>query len=1427
MSFPVNGFFANGVPLYFGARKRKKELSPEVKARQEQDKRARERREAMPFSLQMIAPIRPGQTGATNMNRLHDRFTRMLRAEPALLEAAEQLSPAQGDGGALREARTRETQLLEALGPVTDLFMADIEGTKGLPEVISAIENETLREHLMEEYLMHFYHEQDQKIVGVINAIEDKEVKADWSMRILSRPEPRFLTLQLALISDNVKTGHEKQNQLIKQEIEKAVETTGTAQQKPKKKKPEVTETPEELAQAKEVQMILLRSFLHRASASKDKNMAHQAALVLLDLPDADLDKMEIHPRLLVSLGVLKELPEKATALDAETLRYQLMLGLLMHDDMEVRWAAMDRIPKVKNQAQCKELIDLMMGDPDDICRAILLDLRREDDLLSDLSSRDTETLSLDEVLGELQEKTQAPTEEASEDVSGTSTAQGTAKGIEDKYKNGKIPGDEGEPLLTPEQLDDLLKDLTGRPFNVAKGFNEEYPLSRVATNLNRASSDQLKFDIANSLMDRETRQREHWRKLALWQMSFIDDESLKAKFIKSHALYEFPGNMMYVASLMSSIEDEAILDDVADFLEKKDQIYTLACAMFYKTSDGKAVPPLIEKRVIEFCKRAADGKVPVGGQFAHMMLGVVKDPKERLALYTRMFESGIPAMRDWATVGVRYIEPVSSRTAFIELLMASEERFVRSAAVGALTYLPLRDAVKLAKKALTSDDAKIRAKVLEANPVMQWANKYNKAAFFDRLSMPDNTIACRERMAKNAYRIKNAEVRDRVIDRLAHDPDPIVRQSALRSINKIKNTETRAELARRYSHYPDYTTRASMAEVVRQESVPALNALLANMPDATVDMLLKPFDVDPKRVSQQRWVGLVHVLPALQQLALMDVDAGQLQTVAMRELVKLKEHAKSLVNMYNDPEDVQTKPKEVDECFREYRSEILAALVLLGPEPLKHKLTLTLDPFKHQLFAMMKLPKDARLLKPLYDLAHMPGVDPVDVTKVFEMTAGLCVIGQNERAIEDLQKMADAGAIDISAYSKTYLREFLRQFNPGQPPSEAQLDEWDMNMVHNLYYIQDQLSKRNRVQVVSELMTALDTGTLDDFLGNKVSGSGPSNRDTAKDFKRNDLDMNAWLHYNKTREFSTLDDEDIAIRKQMVGVVFDEMTAMMSKLMGSRRQGVAGLLDQQTAQGLFSELKKQKQPFAFEDGKFVHKSEEPLDIKTLESLITMLEKFMAARGVWKQATESENSELLNVKKRFAAMKDILNECDDVNRPCTNYQIKIWDRNPRTGIFLGSHGTNCVAAEGFNNAEMITYITSDAFQMVEIHDKAVSDPVGVAFVYWVEDAMGKRSLVVDSVDVSKKYLKQTDQKLIRDQLSEFLKEFARDVNRGKDTPVLLGAKYNDIPIKDLPKTGGEYRFIGNTRNGQAYVEMLGGIRSLAVWHRQNPLVLVP
>ncbi len=1373
----------------FAGKQRTPEQEAKAAERRAQHQLAQERRSAFPTSLKLLTPLNDGQVSPKKLEQILAGLGSnhaIQKMSPQLAKALEGLVINAEDVSTIESAHQQELELLNNLRIITNLFTSSVEDTGNLCRVISAIENKALRNHLITEYLLNYYTQRDYNLVKTLNSITDEAVATEWRTAITARQEPRFQVLALNLVTDAIlKTN---------KELEELTSPKNNKQKTKKTDQKKDTPSPKLLQAKKELLVKELSPIVNRVSKYVDSAKREDTAVCLMELPDDILQS--ILPT--VSSSMIDWVGLKNT--DPTTLikefRENTCLQLLASKDAPVRINVPRFLNKMEASPVRDTLVDLTLSDPDDSIRAHLLSWN---------ATKDIEP------------------EKESDTKHSTKTKNNSTDLEVEKKKN--------TALMTPEQVDSLMLDLISKKIN-SPYYSSKYPLRIVTTYIDMASNDDLKTKLIEHFLNYPPEFEDNIFGLwAIYHLDSIKDEHEKVRITKQYANTKLPYTATQWGYTISSIKDDDTLLDVIRFIKNSQhplRLKNLADNIF---ADNKEMKEHFIDEI--FNTEQTQAQNPAGLERVKVSLvSIIEDDSQRLEEIKKLLTHPNDNIRRSSWRLLEFVKPASQRKILLKNLLNDPDLIVRKNAVIAIEDITNEaDRIAFVKQVLNDEDTTLRTYLPRIIKKISENKRTRNRIISSLYNSKENPEAVRLAIIKHLDLISDPILRDKVIEHLCFDPDPEVRSNALQELSTMKNVRNMKALVQHYSGFSDSSITDSMSDSILKSVIPDLNEQLKDYD--SMALLLQPFkktnfqQAASDRKTSKIPIGFAHTLSSIHLASTLEMDAGEIRRVIFPQYYKLMAHAKSVVNMMNDAEDENIDTSRILNSFRNYRSEILTGLTLLGPEVLQRKLTLTLDPFEDFLSLIMKLPKnDVPLMQSIHSLSHRRNVNPEAVIRLVELCVGMTLLSKNEQLMLELEKLLRGDQntpLDTNDLSEVYLRSLIDYSNPKSVITSDLLKQWDLEEVSTLVYMQDKTDGKKFL--FKNIMTGMGNNSFEAQISDTQSYVGISNKETEKTFKTNGLDIDTWLHYPTEHVFSTLSDDDLSFRQAMSQQLFDETASQISQLMGSQRHNIPSLLDVATAKGLFTALKRSSLPVDFEEGQLCWQGDSTPSAEETKLLIGTISTFGKSRGVWKKASKESNTAILDIQTKLNASQSLIEECITENKPSISYTFKAWDRNPGHGLFLGTYGSNCVAMNMFNNQEILTFTTSKSIQMVELIDNGTKESVGVAFVYWVKDQDNQLYLAVDSMDVNKKYLKESKTTLIREHLVEFLQQYSQDVSGKKNVPIIIGKYNNDIPTKDLGIVFKDFNFVGNISSSKAYTELLGGKVGVNYPHRKEARLL--
>lgn len=1002
------------------------------------------------------------------------------------------------------------------------------------------------------------------------------------------------------------------------------------------------------------------------------------------------------------------------------------------------------------------------------------------------------------------------------------SLRQELIQGIIEEGRHQKIAALLDCEPLSGEQRTAIFTRLLNEPLNPRNFPNGHYQVyHRMLTSFEKAPGDDLKASTCRKLADcRLEGKWDEWstaiQSWAVYQITNIESDALKVETFKSLYHPIQPENRKFIHYVVHAVKDPAQWLDIMDFLKAKKDYDAIEEVL--NTYDRESPPPAdFTEEILAMCesKRVEERYAGLAGLFS------LRDRKVAESLARKLLEDSSVVVRQHAYRLV-FLMPSDEREACISRIMKDPNRVVSENAV--LAIPTVRDAkaqLRLIRKALQHPRKEMRYCIPFALINSELPQKHRQAVMLTMVE-PDNPYTIRTVALKRLEDVfpDPSPARDAVLAKLAGDPDPRIREKAAEKLELMLDDDLRNRLAEGFDLTRSDETRKALLGVVRSSVLPSLQTFNA---DHYAEILTKPFDL--RHAERRENPTLEELLPVISLFSRMGRDGGELQTHVLPEFKKLLQYSINAVNRNIDDEDDVIGRERVENFFRYNRAELLGALSLIGGEPLKVKMTQRLWATEKFLEMCQKLATSDLLAPLVYQAANLPRVAPEEVLKVAELVGGFHFLGEEQAFAEAIQPMLEARELDVEALGRVFLRTYAANRGLAEDVSPQDLnlriEAWDLRRINTLassFYI---LEPEARIGLLEKVIKSQLKGTFDADLLDKEFLTGEANRATRKAYEAMGLSMPQWLgtdeplRYERVRSFQ----KDTTWSEQAgdtTALVLDEAESLIKALMGSRRNGIAGLVDDNTTKTLFTQIRKSG--FTLQNGSLAYGQEKP-GPKEAENLLQGVHDLLQSRGIWQKARRENNAGLNRAASSLDEMLAMLKPFTAPNPPGQFFEWRIWDRNPATDLFLGSDTDCCVAMDSSSSESILRYITNHSVQILELRDAGLGKRVGVAFLAWIRDERGQPCLLVDNVEIDKSYPGKENE-TIRNEMTAYLRQYAKAVS-GRETPILLGKFYNDIPCKELPVVSGSYQFVGHTQGDtDLHLDAIGQGKNVSIsdWH---------
>lgn len=149
-------------------------------------------------------------------------------------------------------------------------------------------------------------------------------------------------------------------------------------------------------------------------------------------------------------------------------------------------------------------------------------------------------------------------------------------------------------------------------------------------------------------------------------------------------------------------------------------------------------------------------------------------------------------------------------------------------------------------------------------------------------------------------------------------------------------------------------------------------------------------------------------------------------------------------------------------------------------------------------------------------------------------------------------------------------------------------------------------------------------------------------------------------------------------------------------------------------------------------------------------------------------------------------------------------QIRLWDRNVGFDLFQGNYTGICIASNGKNCFGAVDSLINSAVQIVELSTK--DKVIGNVFTYWAKDKDDDSlCFVIDGITLDKKFLENED---LKENLIDFMKEYAKNTAPDKDYKIYVGDYYNGLSFDECKSKKMSAKILGNTGDRKYYLDSM-------------------
>lgn len=405
---------------------------------------------------------------------------------------------------------------------------------------------------------------------------------------------------------------------------------------------------------------------------------------------------------------------------------------------------------------------------------------------------------------------------------------------------------------------------------------------------------------------------------------------------------------------------------------------------------------------------------------------------------------------------------------------------------------------------------------------------------------------------------------------------------------------------------------------------------------------------------------------------------------------------------------------------------------------------------------------------------------------------------------LKDISGQIGRGYIDINELwinllKKIVIKSNLKFDSEINKLNPDKLLEWDLRYIPELSKVLLEKGKEEIKQVVN----IANSTDFKSYISDVSNIFGKTNKKTKDQFKNLNLDYGFWINTPKSFKKQFVLNTNSEYWKTL-NDIFTESINMLKR----RNSGLNKFIDKKLAGNINSddlfEVPKDIQQNPYNLCKFIKNT---------------LNKLVPVRNRAKRNLSCDNVSIKGgaqkVENTFKDLDDILKQAELtlLNEGCKplDFTLKIWGRIPQKDLFQGNLSECCMKMSGSHDVDLARYHYNTAFNMLEIVDNTTGNTIGNALLYFIKTSNKHPILVVDNIEISPKVILNEKQEIkLRDNIFEYLNQYAEKITGKEKNTIFLGENMNDLSIDDLPEVNCDIKFIGELKDDAIYLDALNG-----------------
>ena len=453
----------------------------------------------------------------------------------------------------------------------------------------------------------------------------------------------------------------------------------------------------------------------------------------------------------------------------------------------------------------------------------------------------------------------------------------------------------------------------------------------------------------------------------------------------------------------------------------------------------------------------------------------------------------------------------------------------------------------------------------------------------------------------------------------------------------------------------------------------------------------------------------------------------------------------------------------------------------------------------------------DMKLYKDLCNSCNVDGKPFLPLQKV-EFIDLIEAYKTNGLGTEPISVMADSGKINVGKLHIDLFNRIMK--NVGMSEEEIasipkdKLVSWDMKYMHLLAKEmegdstpEDAMHRATKFgdRAFNDLIRAVNLGDFNRFIHDETNIYGQTNAKTKARFAELNLDIEKFEHPSKSCEIRrTFMDKNTEKINQICSQIVEDIENL-------RKTPVKGIIDKQF-------------PHCIKNGEFIIPTEIANNKAKLNEFVNNVIKQL--EPVWKRAQGNlSNPERAQKAQNTLTILDHLKQrISDISKveeskvsKSYDLTIKMIDNIPQKDMFQGNFSTCCIGMGGGNGRAMPHYLMNSAYNMIELVDNNTGKTIGNALCFIVKGVDGNPKFIIDNIEINNAQ-KPSDENgiLIRNAITEYAANVAREMSGRDDIEIYMGGDYNDVPISDLKSSYQIVEFVGDIDCEDIYMDLYKG-----------------